>query len=225
MTIPMSPQILIVEDDQTLGKQLVRCLMDLGLVVRWVQRGDEALEQSLDRIDLVLLDLTLPGADGLTVLRVMRRRADVPVMVLTGRARDVVEALEAGADDYLTKPFFPDELAARVRARLRRPGLARDNLIRFGELAIDRVGRLVTVAGVRCELTRAEAEILLTLARRPGAAISRAHLIDAALDPAKDASDRTLDVHISRLRQKLGSESARIETVRGIGYRLRAATS
>jgi two-component system response regulator MtrA len=218
-----TPRVLLVEDDRVLGAQVARDLTLQGYSVQWIQRGDDARVAGLRGIDLVVLDLSLPEVDGLVVLDAIRRRADVPILVLTGRTgKDgVVAALDAGADDYLTKPFWPGELVARVQARLRRPALARDATLRVGGVAIDAAARSVAVNGEPRTLTRVEFDLLLALARRPGAALTRTQLVDGVLDPEREGTERTLDVHISRLRKKLGAEGQRIRTVRGIGYKLR----
>jgi len=218
-------RIALIEDDVGLGDQLRRQLSERGFAVSWLRRGDDALVRDLSQIDLVLLDLGLPGADGLVVLDAVRRRLDVPVIVVTARnaPAGIVAALDRGADDYLTKPFSPDELVARMRSRLRRPVLARDRRLGFGALVIDLDERNATVAGVDCALTRVEHAVLVILARRPNAVVARGEIVRRALEPHTYGGERTLDVHVSRLRKKLGGEGERIETVRGIGYRLRGA--
>jgi DNA-binding response OmpR family regulator len=167
----------------------------------------------------VILDLMLPGLHGLDVLKRLREECDVPVLVLSARNEtpDKVRALKLGADDYVTKPFWPEELLARVAARMRRPVLQRSGALQWGELAVDLGGRGVRVAGEPVELTRAEFDILAALARRPGSAVSR-----AVLDPEREGGERTLDVHVSRLRKKLGPCGRLIGTVWGVGYRLEA---
>ena len=215
----MSDRVLVIEDDAALGRQLVAQLERAGLKVRWIRDGDEARDVELDGVRLVVLDLMLPGTYGLDLLRIFRTRSDVPVLVLTARneTADKVRALELGADDYVTKPFWPEELVARVQARLRRPTMTRGDLLRVGALEIDLAAHTVTVDGVAVELTNTELELLTALARRPGAAVTRRSLVEAALDLG---TERTLDVHVSRLRKKLPDAAPKIVTVWGIGYRL-----
>jgi two-component system response regulator MtrA len=163
----------------------------------------------------------LPGTYGLDLLKLYRERSDVPVLILSARneTADKVRGLELGADDYLTKPFWPKELVARVNARLRRPMLTRGDALVIGPIRIDTGARTVELNGARLDLTPAEHDILATLARRPDMAVTRSDLAEAALDLG---SERTLDVHVSRLRKKLGDASKHLETVWGIGYRLRS---
>jgi two-component system response regulator MtrA len=146
----------------------------------------------------------------------------VPVLILSARddTADKIRGLELGADDYVTKPFFPEELLARIQACLRRPNLSSTERLVVGAIVIDFERREVTASSGALSLTPVELEILSTLARRKGAAVTRDALVDAALDPAQDSSRRTLDVHISRLRNKLGEDAVQLETVWGIGYRL-----
>lgn len=217
-------RILLVEDDDRLGAQVATSLRQAGFDVVWRTRGDAVLDEDIDEAQLVVLDLMLPGAHGFDVLKRLRARSHpVPVLVLSARQEtmDKVRAFELGADDYLSKPFWPEELLARVRARLRRPDLgAVSRTVVFGPLGLDRDARRVTVEGRLVELTRVEFEVLATLARRPGAAVSRAALVAATLDPDRDGDERTLDVHVSRLRKKLGSAGRLVATVWGVGYRL-----
>jgi len=221
------PSVLLVEDDEALGRQVVQHLATAGFRARWITSGRDALEERPDDYSLLVLDLMLPGAHGFEVLKRFRETSDVPVLILSARNEtpDKVRALGLGADDYLTKPFWPDELLARVRARLRRPALQRSETVTFGEATADLSARRVTVGGAAVDLTRVEFDLLAALARRPGVAVSRAWLVDRVLDPDREGGERTLDVHISRLRRKLGPAGTRIVTVWGVGYRLDPAAS
>ncbi len=220
----MRDRILLVEDDEALGRQVVGHLEGAGFAVRWLQNGDDALREDPDDYAMAILDLMLPGAYGLDVLKRLRRHSELPVLILSARqdTHDKVRALELGADDFVTKPFWPDELIARVKTRLRRPALQRDGTIAVGELIVDVEGRAARVAGRLLDLTRVEFDLLLALARRPGSAIDRAWLVDNVLDPEREGTERTLDVHVSRLRRKLGEHKHLVQTVWGVGYRLNA---
>jgi DNA-binding response OmpR family regulator len=221
----MSERVLLVEDDPELGAEIVRQLERAGYAATWIRDGEDALRASPDDHDLILLDLVLPNAYGLDILKRWRLTSEVPVILLTARdhTSDKVRGLSLGADDYVTKPFWPEELLARVKARLRRPGMggrAAPTVVRAGAIEIDLDARRVTVDGASIELTRVELELLEELGRRAGHAVTRAALVEHALDPGREGSERTLDVHVSRLRKKLGAEGKRIATVWGIGYRL-----
>jgi DNA-binding response OmpR family regulator len=170
---------------------------------------------------LVVLDLMLPGAHGFDLLKEWRRESDLPVIILTARSEthDKVRGFELGGDDYLTKPFWPAELVARVQARLRRPNMSGD-LMEIGPLAIDVEQREAKLDGVSIELTKVEFDILAMLALRKDKAVSRQQLVERVLDEEKDGGERTLDVHVSRIRKKLGEAARHLETVWGIGYRL-----
>jgi two-component system response regulator MtrA len=222
-------RILVVEDDAKLGEQVAASLRQAGYDVVWASRGDEALASDFSALDLVILDLMLPGAHGFDVLKALRsEHRHLPVIVLSARhePRTIVDALHIGADDYLAKPFWPEELLARVQARLRRPAVVGDTrVVRSGALEIDMDARTASVADVPVELTRVEFDLLAALARRQGSATSRGWLVEQLLDPSGDRNDRALDVHMSRLRRKLGPAAARIATVWGIGYRLEADPS
>ena len=217
----MPRHVLIIEDDKELGAQLVRHLEGAGLAVRWWKDGRRLDAEALREVDLVVLDLMLPSMHGFDVLKHLRTSSDVPVLVLSARneTADKIRGLKLGADDYMTKPFWPDELLERVRARLRRPVLERGEGLQVGALRIDKARREVQVDGVAVALTRVEFDLLAILAERPGAAVTRRALAEGGLDPERDGNERTLDVHVSRLRKKLGGPRM-IETVWGIGYRL-----
>ena len=216
----MADRVLVVEDDEALGGQIVDRLRREGFEVVWWREGHHVHPDAPLDFALVVLDLMLPRVPGLTVLEELRASSDVPVLVLSARSdtSDKIAALRLGADDYMTKPFWPDELVERVRARLRRPVLQRSDVLEVSGISIDVGLREVRVGGQLIELTRLEYEFLLALARRPGAAITRQWLVNHVLDPDRDGSERTLDVHASRLRKKLGP--GLVETVWGIGYRL-----
>ncbi len=221
MTTPMSERVLLIEDDVELGRQIVGRLRRAGFEPTWWTRGQRVAPGELPTVELVILDLMLPDTYGLDILKDVRACSEVPVMVLSARndSNDKVLALRLGADDYMTKPFWPEELIERVRARLRRPTLQRSDVIEVGALRIDVAAPEVRVAGRLVELTRVELSFLIALARRPGTALTRAWLAQHVLDPEREGSERTLDAHAFRLRKKLGSEVV-IETVWGIGYRL-----
>ena len=216
----MTGRVLVIEDDESLGKQVIERLRAAGYEPVWWKEGQRLPPGSLPEVDLVVLDLMLPGAYGMDMLRDLRAWSEVPVLVLSARneAADKVRALKLGADDYMTKPFWPEELIERVRARLRRPRMERGDVLEAGPVRVDRARREVYVRDANVELTRVEYSILEALAERPGAALTRRALAERALDPDRNGGERTLDVHVSRLRKKLGGDL--VETVWGIGYRL-----
>ncbi|MBL8862211.1 MAG: response regulator transcription factor [Planctomycetes bacterium] len=220
----MSQKILLVEDDEKLGRQIVEHLAEAGFEARWLRDGGTALGLTPQNWALLVLDLMLPGAHGLDVLKRWRSQCDIPVLVLSAKqdAAVKVRALELGADDYLTKPFWPEELVARVQARLRRPVLARADRLECGGIVIEVGARRVFVGAEEVELTKVEFDLLHALAQRPGAAIARSWLVQNVLPPERDGTERTLDVHVSRLRKKLGGAGASLATVWGVGYKLRA---
>jgi DNA-binding response OmpR family regulator len=219
--------VLLVEDDRRLAELTREYLAGHGVAVTVVGDGRRGLEEALrGRFDAVLLDLMLPGKDGLEVCRELRARSDVPILVLTARGEeaDRVMGLELGADDYLAKPFSPRELLARLRAVTRRAkgraGPAR-GAVRVGGLVVDPDARKVTLDGHEVALTGYEFALLEALARRAGRVLSREQLMELARGSAEEAFDRSVDVHVSRLRQKLGDDPKRprlIKTVRGAGY-------
>ncbi|MGC4095240.1 MAG: response regulator transcription factor [Polyangiaceae bacterium] len=217
----MPERVLLIEDDQELGAQIVSHLKRAGFEPLWEKQGSLTVAASHPQVALVILDLMLPGSHGLDVLKHLRKTSEVPVLVLSARndTSDKVRALKLGADDYMTKPFWPEELIERVRARLRRPVMQRSEVQQFGELRVDFAAREVRVGERQVELTSVEFELLSGLARRPGTAVTRKWLVSNVLDPERDGGERTLDVHVSRLRKKLGT-AAWVQTVWGIGYRL-----
>ncbi len=219
----MATRILLIEDDDALGSQIVSHLSRGGYEPTWWTEGRRIEPAEARMFGLVILDLMLPGTYGMDILADLRSKAsEVPVLVLSARndTHDKVRALKLGADDFMTKPFWPDELLARVRARLRRPTMQTSDTLKLGSLSIDTTNRNVFINEVPVLLTRVEFDILLALALRPGAAVTRRALVDSVLDPERDGTERTLDVHVSRLRKKLGQDKL-VETVWGIGYRLR----
>ncbi len=217
----MGERLLLIEDDPQLGAQISECLGRAGFVPTWWTEGRPLPPGEASLYGLIILDLMLPGTYGLDLLRQLREGSDVPVLVLSARndTADKVRALKLGADDYMTKPFWPEELVERVRARLRRPVLQRQSLVEVGGLRVDLESREVRVQGHPVELTRVEFDLLAALARRRGASVTRQWLVENVLDPEREGTERTLDVHVSRLRRKLGPGKL-IETVWGIGYRL-----
>lgn len=216
----MPARVLLIEDDRRLAEQVLENLGKAGYATTWLGEGERLLPERLQGIELVVLDLMLPGVYGLDILKHLRTFSDVPVLVLSARndTSDKVRALQLGADDYMTKPFWPEELVERVRARLRRPLLERTSVFESGPLRLDRARREVFVHGAPVEVTRVEFDFLAVLAERPGAAITRAVLAQRVLDKERDGDERTLDTHVSRLRKKLREPI--VETVWGIGYRL-----
>ena len=223
--------ILLIDDEKDLIELVRYNLEKEGYDVIAATDGGSGLEVvRKHRPDLVVLDLMMPGLDGLQVCQQLRsdpRSARVPVIMLTAKATeaDRVVGLELGADDYITKPFSPREVVARVKAVLRRsmPGPEERQLIRSGDLAIDLSGHEVTFRGQRVTLTATEFRILEFLAGRPGRVFSRDEIIDAALGNETAVFDRTVDVHITAIRRKLGQGAEQIETVRGFGYKFRHA--
>lgn len=214
-------KILLVEDDEKLGRQILGHLSDAGFDPLWARDGEAALRHAPDSVGLWILDLMLPGTYGLDVLKHVRRTSDVPVLVLSARddTQVKVRALQLGADDYMTKPFWPEELIARVEARMRRPIAVREDGVELRGLKLDFQARRLFIDEQEVDLTRVEFDVLAYLARRPGTAVQRLTLAEHVLDPDREGTERTLDVHVSRLRKKLGARGACISTVWGVGYR------
>lgn len=219
----MAARILIVEDDERLGPQVAAHLERAGFAPTLCADGSRAAALDPRDFELLVLDLMLPGVYGLDLLKAFREVSGVPVLILSARddTSGKVRALKLGADDYMTKPFWPEELVERVRARLRRPRLEASSApLRAAGIEIDLAGLSVRTAAGPVDLTRGETSILIALMRRPGAAVTRSALVDAALADS-GGNERTLDVHVARLRRKLGPPGERILTVWGVGYRLR----
>lgn len=228
------PTVLVVDDEQNI-RELVRLYLSAaGYTVEEAEDGPSALAAiGSGRVDLVVLDIMLPGMDGRAVCATIRDVNGPPVVMLTARDTDgdKVALFEAGADDYIVKPFSPPELVARVRAVLRRAtgsagcgSSASADRISCGGLLIDVDEHVVSVDGTAVELTSREFALLLTMARAPGRVFSRQQLLDAATGSAEYAEARGIDVHIAHLREKLGDEAGSprfVETVRGVGYRVR----
>ncbi|MFZ5555308.1 MAG: response regulator [Pseudomonadota bacterium] len=223
----MADRVLMIEDDATLSSLMAEYLGGLGLRVTVranAADGLAALRQG--GFDALVLDVMLPDGDGFDVCRRVRAESDVPILMLTARGEetDRIVGLELGADDYLPKPFNPRELAARLRAILRRAGQSaaqRERLLRYGRLEIDRDARAVRVDGEERALTGYQFDLLLTLAENAGRVMSREALMDRLKGENFEAFDRSLDVHISRIRAAIEDDPRhprRIITVRGAGY-------
>ena len=227
----MASKILIVEDEPDIVELLVYNLHQAGFETDAVLNGADALEQvKIEPPDLVLLDLLLPEVDGLEVCRTLKRDPEttgIPIIMLTakGEAIDRIVGLELGADDYITKPFSPREVLLRVRAVLRRtPNLPRNspaNQIQIDNLKIDIDRHQVFSNGDVIDLTATEFKILSLFAHSPGRVFTRSILMDAVWGQEYYGIERTMDTHVSRLRRKLGQFGERIETVHGVGYRLK----
>ena len=221
----MTPRVLLIEDDPRLAEMVSEYLGEAGFRVSVVDQGRTGLARATrEPYDALVLDLMLPDMDGLEVCRQLRARSDTPVLMLTARGdtMDRIVGLEVGADDYLPKPFEPRELLARLRAILRRrqPGAASSTL-RFGRLEIDRDARIVRVDGTPRSLTGHQFTLLLALADKAGRVLSRESLMDLVRGEALEAFDRSIDVHISRIRAAIEDDPKkprRVLTIRGAGY-------
>ena len=219
--------ILLVEDDQRMREAMVRALVAHGHVVRGDATGADALRDIVDwQPDVVVLDLGLPDIDGEVLLPMLRAVSEVPVVVATVRddEADIIRLLDAGADDYVTKPFSGDQLDARVRAvlrRARRPAV--DDVLTIGDLRIDEKGREATLAGEPLDLSRKEFDLLAHLARHEGEVVSKRELLASVWHEPYGGADKTIDVHLSWLRRKLGetADAPRyLHTVRGVGVKM-----
>jgi len=218
-------RILLIDDDSRLAAMVSEYLAGAGYRVATAASGETGLERlAKEPYDALVLDLSLPDIDGLEVCRRLRARSDVPVLMLTARgdAMDRIVGLELGADDYLPKPFEPRELLARLKAILRRgKRAAKDPVLTFGRLEIDRGARAVLVAGKEKPLTSFQFALLVALAENAGRVLSRDALMDLIRGEKLDAFDRSIDVHVSRIRAAIEDDPKkprRIITVRGAGY-------
>jgi len=218
-------RILVVDDDAALAEMLTLVLHNDGFDSRIVARGDEALSAFRDyKPDLVLLDLMLPGTDGIEVCRQIRGESGVPIVMLTAKSDtvDVVVGLESGADDYIAKPFKPKELIARIRARMRHFEPPVPEMIAVADLRIDVAGHSVTRAGKPIQLTPLEFDLLVCLARRPWQVFTREMLLEQVWGYRHAADTRLVNVHVQRLRAKVEHDPehpAIVLTVRGVGYK------
>ena len=229
----MSERILVVEDEPDIVELVSYNLRQAGMAVEAAEDGEAALEMAeQSQPNLIILDLMLPGIDGLEVCRLLKQRVsvrDIPVLMLTSKAEEVdrIVGLELGADDYVVKPFSPRELVLRVKAILRRsreaPAAAAGSadLITAGPLTVDPEGHHAFVEGRPLSLTATEFKLLLTLLQRRGRVQSREELLNVVWGYQYSGYGRTVDTHIRRLREKLGGAQVLVETVRGVGYRFR----
>lgn len=222
-------EVLLIDDDVELCSMLTEYLGKNGFRVRTAHRGDTGLKTAQQKEwSLILLDVMLPGMDGFEVLKRIRAESSVNVLLLTARGEEVdrIVGLEIGADDYLPKPFNPRELLARMRAVLRRksaPPTASPTVLRVSDLELDRAARKVWKAGRRLDLTDVEFGLLEALMRSPGQVVNREELSQSVLGRPLDPFDRSLDMHVSRLRKKLaqdGLDDDQVKTIRGVGYQL-----
>jgi two-component system phosphate regulon response regulator PhoB len=231
--VPPADRVLVVDDEADIVALVAFHLAKAGFKVSTATNGTEALEQAkLDLPSLIVLDLMLPGLSGFELLEALRRNESTRgtgVLMLTARNEepDRLRGLSLGADDYLTKPFSPAELVLRVQAILRRMGSAgdRDDTLQIGDIAVNRSAHSVEVNGNPVDLTPTEYRLLILLAERRGRVQARSNLLQAVWDAAPDIQTRTVDMHVQRLRTKLGPAGEAIETVRGFGYRMRSDAS
>ena len=230
MTTPTSDRVLVVDDEADIVALVAYHLAKAGFKVSTASSGADAIAMARqERPALIVLDLMLPGMSGYDVLEQLRADPalhDIAVLMLTARREEVdrIHGLSLGADDYLTKPFAPQELVLRVAAILRRVGATppTGDVIAVGPVQIDRAAHRVTLEGADIDLTPTEYKLLVTLAERRGRVQARGHLLETVWEAAPDIQTRTVDMHVQRLRAKLGVAGDLVETVRGFGYRIRA---
>lgn len=222
------PKILVIEDEKELNKVLQAYLTRSGFQPLCAYDGDQGLTLwEKENPDLVLLDLNLPGMDGLEVAKIIRKKKDTPIIMVTARVDEVdrLIGLELGADDYITKPYSPREVIARIKAVLRRAGkqsLSSQSMINIGDLTVDKTEYSVVLSGQTVPLTPTEFSILVALASQPGRVLSRLQLLEVSQGNTYEGYERSIDAHVKNLRAKLGDdpkEPKYIETVFGIGYR------
>jgi two-component system, OmpR family, response regulator MtrA len=223
----MTSNVLLIEDDDSIRTSLSLFLTQEGYRLSEAPDGEMGVALfGREEPDVVLVDLMLPGMDGLEVIRRLRQTSDVPIVIVTAKddTIDVVSGLQAGADDYVTKPLVAKELSARIRALLRRSGRRMDpEILHFGDLEIEPQAAVVRVAGAEVPLTRSEFKLLCELAAQPGWVLSRSQLLERVWDYDYRGDTRLVDVHVGRLRAKIERDPAhpeRIVTVRGMGYKL-----
>ena len=228
----MTRRILVVDDNPKIVEVLEAYLVNEGFEVDTAADGDEAVAAvALHRPDLALLDVMLPGMDGIELTRRFQRDYDLPVILVTARTDEIdrLIGLEVGADDYISKPFSPREVVARVKAVLRRSERTAPedvSVVELGDMRIDGLARTVTVEGANVALTRTEFDILTTLATHPGRVYTRMQLMESAQGDAFEGYERTIDAHVKNLRRKLGDDPRAprwVQTVIGVGYKLEPA--
>jgi two-component system response regulator MtrA len=217
------PLVMVVDDDQDLAEMLSIVLNGAGMEVDLVGRGDQVLDVfASNPPDLVLLDVMLPGIDGIEVCKLIRENSMVPIVMLTakGDTHDVVLGLEAGADDYMVKPFKPQELIARVNTRLRR--ITKVGTLRIGDIVIDQMEHTISRNEKQIPLTRLEFDLLVALAKEPGRVFTREALLNEVWGYQHAADTRLVNVHVQRLRGKIENDAENpelVQTVRGVGYK------
>jgi len=221
----MASKILLVDDEQNIRELAALYLEKEGFAVDFASNGSEALQRfQQSPPNLVLLDVMMPGMDGFEVCRELRRESDVPVLMLTARSEDVdkIVGLELGADDYMTKPFNPRELVARVKAILRRyeTGRRPQNTMAVGNLTVDKARREAKIGDDRLNLRTKEFDLLVAFVENPGIALTRDQLLESVWGYDYAGETRTVDVHVQHLRSKLMGAGVQIETLRGVGYKL-----
>ena len=219
----MNQRILVVEDDESIGQTVTTTLQSHGYLVQWCTDGASATADVEATVpDLVLLDAGLPDIDGFTLCRWLREQhRDLPIVLVTARDAeiDIVVGLDAGASDYVTKPFSMNVLLARVRAHLRASAVSPDETFQLGTLMVDPAAYIATINGEPVDLRRREFELLVLLCREAGRVVTRERLLAEVWDLHWQTSTKTLDMHVMALRRKLG-DAVDIATVRGVGYRL-----